>query len=399
MPYRRGKSPYWWVNKSYEGIGRIQVSTKSESKKVATAMETTLDRLWSSGKGKFLRDLSDGLFSLPWLYTKDLAGELEQMVSSTGLRPIADIIEWVKLNKSYTEMTKRSYVSCVNQLLKFAPNAVVQDVGTVMLKYRDHCESHGMKRTYNQTRALLQAYTSAVEGRYRNLWNSVSNVAPIKYEVDTGVKLSVAEALSLAAGLSQSHGRRYAEMWWTLLLYGFRKSEYTGKWTVYADRVEVAAAKSKQSGITRTIKPLIRVPLFEGDDFLPIDPQRSFQQFHRHLRSMPTNTKKVSPHDARHTYRYWLKLAGIDNDRAELYLGHKPNLKNAATVYTTHSVLPHLKADAERFSTWLRAEKKKWADDVQARDDHYHDPANRDANDDYVERESDTPDEPLYKKE
>jgi integrase len=377
MPYKQSNSPFWWINKSFSGIGRIQRSTESKSVAVARQMEQMLDRLYSSGKGNFVKELRDGLFSLPWLYTKDFAGELDTLISSTTALPFSGLIDWVEKHKKYSPDTKRSYLSLARTIDRLYPKRSVHDMPRMLKDFREHCEGNGVTRSFNQTRALFQAYATAVEGKHKPLWVAIANVSPISYTVQSGRSLTYREVRELTRDLicarkpdfekdNPEAGFRDADIFWSLLLTGMRKSEYLGNWSVAFDRVVVHnSGKSRQSGITERV-----IPRF-GHDFTPlsclwsrnevqgiVDPGNSFQTFERRLRKATNNS--VSPHDCRHTFRTWLLLAGVPEIRAEAYMGHKVNAKDVKKVYTAHDVIPHLQEDAVRLRTWLAAEETHW---------------------------------------
>lgn len=377
MPYKQANSPFWWINKSFSGIGRVQRSSGSKSLARARQMEQMLDRLYSSGKGNFVKELRDGLFSLPWLYTKDLAGELDTLVSSTTALSYSGVIDWVEKHKKYSPDTKRSYLSLARKIDRLYPRKSVHEMPQMLKDFREHCEENRVTRSFNQTRALFQAYATAVEGKHRPLWIAISNVQPISYSVKSGQSLTYKQVRELTRDLIWARkpdfdrnninaGFRDADILWSLLLTGMRKSEYLAEWSVAADRIVIhKSAKSRQSGITERVVPRIRhvfspiQPLWSRDQVNGIcDPGNSFQTFERHLRKITNGS--VSPHDCRHTFRTWLMHAGVPEVRAEAYMGHRVNAKDVKKVYTSHDVVPYIIEDATKFEKWLANEEEHW---------------------------------------
>lgn len=196
MPYKQKNSPHWWINKQFKGIGRIQKSTETSNRRIAIAMEVLLDRLYKSGKGVFIEELKRGDISLPWLYTKDLSGELEETTSSSKMHKVSDIIIWVDEHPDYAEDTKRSYKSLAKKIDQLYPNRNVSELPAILRDFRLKCLKPESKLTrgFNQTRTLLQAYTAQIDGRYKSLWTDITNVSPIKYKLDTG-KMTFPHAL------------------------------------------------------------------------------------------------------------------------------------------------------------------------------------------------------------
>lgn len=341
-------------------------------------MEQMLDRLYSSGKGNFVKELRDGLFTLPWLYTKDLAGELDTLISSTTALPFSGLIEWVEKHKKYSPDTKRSYRSLAKTIDRLYPKRAIHDMPQMLKEFREHCEGNEVTRSFNQTRALFQAYATALDGKHKPLWVAITNVTPIAYSVQSGRSLTYKEVRELTRDLiwarkadftngDPERGFRDADILWSLLLTGMRKSEYLGNWSVAHDRVVVHnSGKSRQSGVTERAVPRIRQvfspcePLLWSRDEVNgiLDPGNGFQTFERRLRKLTSNS--VSPHDLRHTFRTWLLLAGVPEIRAEAYMGHKVNAKDVRKICTSHDVIPHLEEDATRFKTWLAAQETHW---------------------------------------
>jgi integrase len=370
MPYKQPNSPYWWINLSFSGIGRVQKSTGTRQRAVATRMEAMLDRLYSSGKGHFIEELKVGLFSLPWLYTKDCAGELETLVTSTTARPFAEIAEWVENHKKLAPDTKRSYRSLIRTIAAAYPDRSIHDMPKMLRDYRERCEAAGVTRSFNQTRSVFQAYATAIDGKHKALWIEITNIRPIQYAVDSGNSLSYKDVRELGRKLirPKNHPQQFAEfeILWSLVLTGMRKAEYLGNWSVAHDRVVIHnSKKSRQSGVTERSAPRVR-HLFGPTDLTtatnsisgPVDPANRFQTFERRLREVSGRT--ISPHDFRHTYRTWLLLAGVPEVRAEVYMGHKLNTRDVRKAYPHHDVAPYLTEDAKKLEVWLDASEHHW---------------------------------------
>jgi hypothetical protein len=167
----------------------------------------------------------------------------------------------------------------------------------------------------------------------------------------------------------------HVRIFWTLLLCGFRKSEYLNGMKVFEDRVVVRCGKRRQSQTDFRSVPLVMHsiafvhPMLNDIGFShhhPVDPGTGFQAFERNLRKV--SNKTISPHDLRHTYRSWLKLAGIPDERAEIYMGHKLNAKDSAKLYSAYDSTPFLKSDAEQLSGWLATQEEHY---LQNYDPHY----------------------------
>jgi integrase len=398
VPYKQPKSPYWWVNRTYKGVGRVQKSAGTSNRAEARKMESMLDRLYTTGKGKFIEELRNGLYTLPWLYTKDCAGELETMVTSTTVRPFDDIVSWVRDNKKYAATTKSTYLSCIRQVTAQFPGKTVHDMPQVLRDFRGRCLNRAVPitRSFNQTRSIFQAYTHAIDGKYKHLWTEITNVPPISYDVEVGRKLSYVEVRELTKTLMYPNSRRSyddAAIMWTLVLTGFRKSEYTGSWDCFDDRIAVECAKQRQSRMKLRTVPLLRHSI--GDVFVdgdrsfvnlqgvsfeytrPIDPGTGFQSFERRLRRLAGHT--ITPHDFRHTYRRWLELAGVPAARIEHYMGHKVNTGDAKLVYAAYdeeSIQPFVGADAALVNSWMAAQEEDYRRNYNRQDVEFHDNPN-----------------------
>jgi integrase len=310
------------------------------------------------------------LFTLPWLYSKDLAGELETLVSSTTIRPFSEIFGWIESRKKFADGTKRSYLSLARKIERLCPGRSVKDMPETLATFREYCESEGITRSFNQCRSLFQAYATAIEGKHKPLWIAICNVPPIVYEVESGISLTYRDVRELGRKLirpeTDPHQMRDIEMLWSLVLTGMRKSEYLGSWSVAYDRVVIHnSKKSRQSGMKERAIPrfehrfLSTATLTSSGHFTgPTDPLKGFQTFERRLRKVSNG--KLSPHDFRHTFRTWLLLAGIPEVRAEAYMGHRVNPKNVTQVYSHHDVLPYLAEDRRALQTWLKEREQEW---------------------------------------
>lgn len=332
-------------------------------------MEAMLDRLYSSGKANFVRDLKLGLYTLPWLYAKDLSGELETLVTSTTLRPLAEIHDWVLNHPQLAETTKRTYRVALAKALKGWPTASVHDMPQVLAAYRQRCEDDGTKRTFNLARSAFQSFATAIDGRHKPLWISLSNVRPIRYKADSGKKLTYEDAMTMSWELASTHrdGLHHVQILWSLLLSGMRRAEYLAGWTVYDQSILVESqGKQKQSGqASRSIPRVSHTFKFSLDSFDrwyrydgPHGPESRFTTFERRLRKLSDG--KFSCHDLRHTFRTWCMLAGVPEVRAEAYMGHKAKASDMSALYTVHDVMPYLEADAAAISRYLNDEWRKW---------------------------------------
>jgi len=356
-----------------------------------------LDRLYTTGKGKFIEELRNGLYTLPWLYTKDCAGELETMVTSTTVRPFEDIMTWIRDSKKYAPTTKATYLSCIRQVSARFPGKKVHDMAQMLRDFREYCLNRAVPitRSFNQTRSIFQAYTHAIDGKYKHLWTEITNVPPISYDVEVGRKLSYVEVRELTKTLMYPNSRRSYDdvaIMWSLVLTGFRKSEYTGSWDCFEDRISVECAKQRQSRMKRRTVPLLLHTIsdvfVDGDrsfvylqqvsfaHLRPIDPGTGFQSFERRMRKLTGHT--ITPHDFRHTYRRWLELAGVAAGRIEHYLGHKINTGDAKIVYAAYdeeSILPFIETDATMVNSWLAAQEDHYCRNYNRHDIEFQDNA------------------------
>ncbi len=348
-----GKNTSFMINKSFPKIGRIQRSTRTTDRQTAAAITAMLDNLYKSGKHTILREIKDGTITPLAAYAAQLDDRLETLTTTAGLRSVDVLEKWINERDSSTN-TKRSYANILVQFLKKYPDAKLEQVPEHLKSIRAECvKRNKRKRSFNVMRSMFLAYfadkDNGFNGRYSEMWKEVHNVAPISYTADPVDALTFEQIRNIHNRLTE---RDHGHIFLSLLFSGMRKEEYfSGNWEVRDNHIFVSGTKNESS--TR------RVPLFI-DNMYRRNPDLDCQNFEVHLREAGKAIgAKAHPHVLRHTFKYFLMEADIDESRVEDYLGHATYRKSARGRYGNAQELVHINADIDKLRAWLLGEEAK----------------------------------------
>lgn len=255
-----------------------------------------------------LRDIADGRIKIIDAYPAYQQGTLDQLV--TGPRATADLRTawdaWVKRSGG-GNVRNRTYA--IDALLAVRKAAKVADLPPLVRAMIDRYQAAGKARTGNQYRVLVLAFLRDTMGKRHPLKIQVGDIPSLPYKAKHGNPQTVVQATAIRSALPTHHGNH----WWDLCLTGMRSKEYfETQWSDVGMWVEVAGTKNASADrIVPKVEPL------QG-------PKTQYQAFRKALAKLAKKgtIPKVTAHDARRSFRIWLRQAGVARVDRDLVLGH-----------------------------------------------------------------------------
>jgi len=316
MAHRSGGRGTYVLDRTFPGVGRIVRSSGTHRVRVVDAMNAMCSVLWETGRLDVLRRIQAGTlhpmvaFS-EWRATGGVA-------RPSSVPSVATMREWA-MTARVSHRHQLGLRSCLGILIRAEPRAPITALPRLLRTYRRTAPP----RTFNKTRAAVQAFLRDTEGRRSPLYGEVTDVRPLPHQPAQGnpFALPALQALDLPAPL--------LGMAWTMATTGMGPAEYWGRWSV--DGAGVRIHGTKRAGRERLV-PLIRPPV------LPSCRQRVFQEAFQAATGHDT-------YDLRRTYATLLEQARIPGSRIRAYLGHGP--RTVTDLYLRADVLPYLRGDAK----------------------------------------------------
>lgn len=283
-----------------------------------------------------LRDIAAGRRTIPEVFAAYRKGELDKV--ATGPRANADLgtawTTWVERSGG-GNVGNRTYA--LPALLGGRDAARVSDLPELVRAMLEHYRDTKQPRTGNQYRVIVLAFLRDVLGKRHALRGEVADVPPLPYKASHGHPCTVLEALAIRRSLSPKH----ADHWWSLCLSGMRSKEYfTPQWVDVGDWYEIAGTKTSASERL--------VPKVEA--ITP--PTTRYKAFRTALAKVSDRT----PHDARRSYRIWLREAGVALVDRDLILGHAG--RDMAAIYEHREQRLVLAQVAAKLKAYLATQRK-----------------------------------------
>jgi len=321
--------------KRFNKIGEIRRASGTNDQKTFRAIEKLMKELYDTGKHQILREVRDGIVSPLQVYAFWKEGRLEELPTTSTIRPIHPTIpDWIDTHE-VAETTKRNYKSEVKRFSDLVGTTLpLNEIPEGVKRYRIHCIERDTKRTFNYLRTAMLAFLRANFGKHSELWKGVSEIRTLSATPKRQApQLSVVEAVEFTEKLPP----KYAMVARTMMMTGMHWSEITGKWHVESDRVVIEGTKAK--GRNRI------VPL--------IDPRIGRPEVGNH--SFRTNLKKirtdVSPYSFRRSFSHWMEQAEIPRIRRRMYLGH--GNADVTDMYETVQIERFLHEDAKLLRIYM----------------------------------------------
>ncbi len=151
------------VDRSFSGIGRIQVRTGTTNRRIRDAMDAMLVSMFQRGQYDLLHAVADGRIGITELFRMHQRNELGDIVLVEDVVPLSDALADFLAHAKVAEQTRKTYGSCFKLLNQSSPNASVAELHQVLLKYREECEARGVGRNFNLTKAACMSFGGLVK--------------------------------------------------------------------------------------------------------------------------------------------------------------------------------------------------------------------------------------------
>ncbi len=226
------------------------------------------------------------------------------------------------------------FTDAVRRMIRTVGNHPIQHIAKAMKQYK---ATKPPIRMFNYCRIALLAYLRSNFGKRSFVWQSLSEIRPIKKQAKTDShSLTLIEAIEVIKELPDNHAQMASTLLWT----GMRWKEYTvDGWEVKSDRVLIHGKKTEYR--ERQIPVIYR--LWEASTHV--------QVFRRHLKAVSSDLMVST---FRNTYSHILEESKIPLSRIASYMGHGP--KTQTQKYTRQEISKWVKTDAKAIKKYVRKE-------------------------------------------
>lgn len=325
------------IDREFEGVGRIQRRSGTDSAKMLSAYNAMLDSFDTAPrKVNLLRGIKDGHLKIGTVYEKFVAGELDNIVSVGQLVPAEKAIEtWLDGNKELAKASIGTYRRHLAQVLKMKPGAVVSELPDALQLFRDNAYEHGHREMFKCAKQACLSFARSY-GKDNPLAVALKKVEGFKHSSakPRGSARSVVDVLRVVKAMRAPYGQQF----WTCCMTGLRTAEmFEYGFTVHDNYVHIHGRKTPNADR--------RVPLMQSELQPPgVDekaPQRALKEIE----------KDWQWYDARRSYSHWLEMARVPQSRISAYMGHRPLTQTAD--YQKHDPTAYFDEDADAFTAYI----------------------------------------------
>jgi integrase len=364
--YRRSGRGTYYVDVRWKGYPRIQLSTRTHSKRRARAMLSTLQNLRDMGRRDLLGLIADhkvGLSEVHDLMLRDPTA-LDQRIAEAASRPLAPVVaEWLawlgapgalapRTRRAYAPQTIRRYATSWDALFAALPKGRASTLTDLTKGFV--ADFRGQRVTAGASGATVNRDVVALQSFWRWLADEREiqlDRFPIRKEREAEGRerwLTSEEIALLRSALRPA--------WWPLfaiLLHtGMRIGEAQGlRWgdvrfrEAYIDihdayRRLKNTASARQVPITEELSGVLtehaRGTQSGHDDFVFTSPLGSYDHAYRELKRAikQVGLPDATIHDLRHTFGVHAAQAGVPLARIQKLMGH-------ASAVTTMKYMKH----------------------------------------------------------
>ncbi len=323
------------IDRVFKGVGRIAISSGTESKKVYNGILAMLDDLQERGRLDDIKAIQSKHLTPLQAYNKWKDGKLVGVASVAYVTSLRDTLnEWVK-TYPIAETTRAGYKNNIDQLLKHSrAKDMVSELPNTLRKYKGHCVQQDTPKSFNHTRATCLAFGRDKYGKQSQLYRDISDIDVLVYrKVRLNNPLTVKEVQELASKLKPD----VAKMVWTMCTTGMGYKEYEDGFSVESDHIVIHGRKNDHR--SNRMVPLIQHPAPR------VLRRKRLYEVIKEVR------KDVTIGDFRKTYATWLESAGILRSHIMMYMGHSP--QRMTDLYLVKDISKHLTDDAETVRAFI----------------------------------------------
>lgn len=283
----------------------------------------------------------------------DLLTEVWKVFVSTGRK---------KNGTALSERTRNDYSDYVKRITAAKPTATVSDLPALLEEYRSRCVESGKFATFNKVRAacLTFARNTEEQRQFSELWRAIKRVDPTPTRRKKKPSaLPFYEVREVIERLPQQRMRNAA---WMLALTGMRVGELAGEFAIVDGMVVIKGTKSANAEryvplLSDNLRPEAFSYFQRGRNKVePTKPPLEYTRFRKALRA--ASGGRLTPHDFRHCYKYWLTDARIHPDQIRAYMGWaekdlddrygRPRLDAEMLAADTNAISQYLRTNSKR---------------------------------------------------
>ena len=328
------------IDKRFKGVGRIAIFSGTNDKNVFNGILTMLSDLQERGRLDDLKAIQSRHVHPLTAYNTWKQGRLIGVASVAHITPLKETLEdWLKTYK-IAETTRVGYRTCINQLTKLAKkNSTVADLPSVLVTYKRFCVKNGITKSFNQTRAVLMAYTRDMFSKNSELYREIQAVDVIPHvKVRMNNPLSPDEVRELVKDMKPE----VAAMIWTMVLTGAGPKEYLKDGLIDVDHgIQIQGQKNVNRN---RLVPRVQAPA------------KPVLQYKRLSMLVKAVREDVTCYDFRRTFAVWCEDAGILDSHVQSYMGHGGNMTR---LYQKQNMIKFLAEDAEKLREYIKPKKAK----------------------------------------
>jgi hypothetical protein len=355
----RGTIP---IDVSFKGVGRIRVSSGTTDEQTYVDIRQMLDELYNHANIATLKAIQSKSVKPLLVLAQTKNRGIKTSITEDLSRPILTALaEWLETTPSLKDATKKSYRGQIDSFAQVVTASDTMEVLVDRLKsYRKLKQRQQFHDTFNKTRAALMSFVKAEFGKTSQLYFELSAVENLKRlrNKNNQFGLEVSDVVALTEGAPKD----ISAMVWSMASTGLRSYEYLQDegvtWkaekvkdpianvsteSVYVDKPNPGHGNKGQSRWTLNPFPSELVK-----------PSVAYRQFNRYLKKLqPVIGRKVSLTTFRHSFVHWCQLAGIPNERIEVYLGHKH--KGTIGIYMGYKEHAYMSEDNAKLRSYIQA--------------------------------------------
>jgi hypothetical protein len=267
---------------------------------------------------------------------------LEEIPCADVLPPLAATWEAWVADKAYSPEYIASIKSTLRGLLRQGTEPTLQELPTLLERYRAECKARGKPVQFNRAKAHVQAFVRDTLKRRHEMYDDVTDVAMLPVAGKTVKRPQKPDRLAVILGLLPLTHRRMA---WEMAVTGMGPKEYWGSWT----QVELPVPHVHIEGTKR--KSRVRnVPLWAGPLQGPRCTRDTFEGSWTRCINPEMDEPVLTIYDLRRSFAVWLAEAGIPMWRQPIYMGHAAAGQTAK--YQESELMQWLEEDADRLYSY-----------------------------------------------
>jgi hypothetical protein len=303
-----------------KGMGRFKRSAGTADMRTVTSIRSWLKEMKRDGRTEVFEALRDHRHTPHELYQAYKKGKLNEFLrtweTSGGF---AAMYRWLETYEGASPDHKRNMRNHFQQLERLRPYASIQELPTVLAKYREVCQGNGTNRMFQSVRSSVLSFLNQQTGFGSDhpTYLAVRRVQPLSY---TPKRRDQAPHLCEIKRLVQGMPEALRHQTWSMVFTGIELGVYErGGYYDLGTHLHIAGSKSARGDRRRERD----VPRFWS--ITPLARKRkAFRGWLKKYSQLNGLSRIITPKDLRNAYALLLFESGIPEVRCEMYMGHAP---------------------------------------------------------------------------